>query len=76
MIIRRGYRYRLKITPETERALRIQAGHCRFVWNQALRLNLLRLNQGVSLAWYNELAWWLRFWKTTDERSFLREAHS
>jgi len=29
MIIRQGYRYRLKTTPEIEHALRIQAGHAR-----------------------------------------------
>ncbi len=76
MIVRQGYRYRLKTTPEIEHQLRVQAGHCRFVWNEALRLNLARLEQGVPLLWYADLCGLAKLWKATDERSFLREAHS
>jgi len=76
MIIRQGYRYRLKTTPEIEHALRVQAGHCRFVWNEALKLNLGRLEQGVALLWHADLCGMAKLWKKTEQREFLGEAHS
>ena len=52
------------------------AGCCRFLWNKALALNLKRLEAKQTLMWYNELAFWLTFWKKTEELSFLKECHS
>ena len=76
MIIRQGWRYRLKTTPEVEHALRVQAGHARFVWNEALKLNLRRLEQGVPLLWRDALCGMIKLWKMTEQRDFLRDAHS
>jgi transposase len=52
------------------------AGCCRLVWNKALALNLSRLEHKQSILWYNEVAYWLTFWKSTDDLSFLKECHS
>jgi putative transposase len=76
MIIRRGYRFKLKITPEIEKTLRTIAGHARFVWNKALRLNLDRLNHGVPIMRYADLCGLLQLWKQSEEYGFLAEAHS
>ncbi len=43
MKVLRGYRFKLKPTPDIEHVLTKMAGHARFVWNSALRLNLERL---------------------------------
>ena len=74
--VRRGYRFKLKTTPDTERVLRVMAGHTRFVWNKALRLNLDRLDRGVPILWYADLCGLLRLWKQSEEYGFLAEAHS
>jgi len=76
MTVQRGYRFKLKTTPDTERVLRVMAGHTRFVWNKALRLNLDRLDRGVPILWYADLCGLLRLWKQSEEYGFLAEAHS
>lgn len=76
MLIRRGYRFKLKTTPVIEEILIIMAGHARFVWNKALWLNRTRLRQGVPIIWYNELSKLLRLWKQSEEYGFLIQAHS
>ena len=76
MVIRRGYRFRLDPSPTVDRQLTTFVGHARYVWNQALALNLRRLDQGVPLLWYEDMAGLLRFWKDTAERGFLADAPS
>src|SRR5690625_4234768 len=76
MIIRRGYRFKLKCSQEQHSLFTVYAGHNRFVWNFFLRLNLQRLEHGHELLWYGEMARYLTFLKRTDELSFLREAPS
>ena len=76
MLIRKAYRYKLKTTPEIEQRCLMMAGCCRLVWNKALALNLYRLENKQPVLWYNELAFWLEFWKNTDELTFLKETHS
>lgn len=76
MIIRRGYRFKLKTTPDIEKTFAMMAGHTRFVWNKALRLNLDRLDRGVPILWYADLCGLLRLWKQSEEYGFLAEAHS
>ena len=39
-------------------------------------VNLRRLEQGVPLLWRDALCGMIKLWKMTDERGFLREAHS
>lgn len=76
MKLRKAYKYRLKAKPDQAALFSMQAGCCRFVWNKALVINLSRLERKQSLLWYNEMAFWLAFWKSTDEAAFLKEAPS
>ena len=39
-------------------------------------MNLERLEKGQGIVWYNELAFWLRLWKQSDEYGFLKECPS
>ncbi len=59
-----------------EHILRIMAGHARFVWNKFLAMNLSRLRNGQKILWYDEMAWFLKLWKQSNEYGFLNEAHS
>jgi putative transposase len=76
MLIRKAYKFRLKTDQEIEGKLAQFAGCCRFLWNKALALNLRRLNEKQPLMWYRELAFWLTFWKRTEEHQFLKQTHS
>ena len=76
MLIRKAYKFKLKTNPKIEKKLAQSAGCCRFLWNKALALNLRRLEEKQPLMWYQELAFWLTFWKKTDEHSFLKQLHS
>lgn len=76
MLIRKAYKFKLKTSHEVEQKLAQSAGCCRFLWNKALALNLRRLEKKQPLMWYQELAFWLTFWKKTDECSFLKQPHS
>jgi len=76
MIIRKAFKYRLKLTPE-QRILCTQfAGINRFVWNKVLALNLTRLNEKQPLLWYQESNWLTQLWKQSDEYAFLKDAPS
>ncbi len=76
MIIRKAFKYKLKATTQIEQKCASMAGCCRLVWNKALAMNLHRLDIKAPILWYNELAHWLKFWKSTDELEFLKESHS
>lgn len=76
MIIRKAYKFKLKTNNQIEEKLAQFSGCCRFVWNKALALNMKRLEENQSLMWYQELSFWLTFWKGTDEHSFLKNCHS
>lgn len=76
MIVHKGYKYRLKTNFEQEQVLRLFAGHCRFVWNKALDLQMNRLNHKVPVLNYHELTCLLKLWKHSEEWGFLKEAHS
>ena len=41
-----------------------------------LALNLHRLEHKQALLWYQEMAFWLTLWKSSDEYAFLRDCHS
>lgn len=76
MIIRKAYKFKLKTTREIEEKFSQFSGCCRFVWNKSLTLNLRRLEEKQPMMWYQELSFWLKFWKNTDEHSFLKDCHS
>lgn len=74
MIIRKGYRYRLKTNPEHHRLFRLFSGHCRFIWNKALALQMTRLESKTPLLNYQDLAGLLQLWKSSEEYGFLKES--
>jgi IS605 OrfB family transposase len=76
MIVRKGYKFRLKTNVESERLFRLFSGHCRFLWNKALALQMARLESKTPLLSYQDLAGLVKLWKRSEEYGFLKEAHS
>lgn len=76
VIRRQGYKFRLEPKPKHMKHLNRSLGANRFVWNKLLAMNLHRLNNGQPMLWYNEMAWWITFWKNSDEYGFLNDAPS
>jgi putative transposase len=74
--IRKAFKFRLKVTHETDAKLNNYVGGCRFVWNKALTLNLDRLNNNLPILWYQELNFWATLWKQSDEYGFLSDVPS
>lgn len=74
--IRKAFKFRLKLTPDTEQKLVRYAGGCRFVWNKALMLNLARLQEKQPILWYQALNFWATLWKQSDDYGFLSELPS
>jgi len=76
MLIGKAYEFRLRSDPELEQKLFRQAGCCRWAWNQVWRMNRLRLTNHQSLTRYQESAFWLKLWKSSEENAFFHEVHS
>lgn len=76
MKIRKAYKFRLKVTEEVEAKLTEFSGHCRFVYNKVWAINQDRLRRKLPILWYQEMAFWLRLWKQSDEYGFLKDCHS
>ncbi|WP_028575467.1 RNA-guided endonuclease InsQ/TnpB family protein, partial [Desulfonatronovibrio hydrogenovorans] len=75
MLIRRGYRFRLKLRDGDEQKFVQFAGCCRFVWNKALTYqDGLFKAEGEKILSKTKLLNLLPEWK--NEHPFLREAHS
>lgn len=74
MKIRKAFKYRLKPTESQAEMLSHFTGHCRFVWNKVLSLNLARLKEKHALMWYHEADYWSKLWKRSEEYGFLKEA--
>ena len=72
----KAYKFRLKTNKKIRDLFSRFAGHCRFVWNQFWYLNWHRLFNGLPIMSYNEMSFWLTRWKKSEERGWLREAHS
>lgn len=73
---RKAYRYRLKTTGEIEGKFKQFAGCCRFVWNKVWTINQERLANSHRIITYQESAFWLKLWKSSDDFEFLRDCHS
>ncbi len=77
MLICKAYKFKLKIHhPDIAVKLAQFAGCTRFVWNKVLALNLFRLESKQGMVWYNEMAFWLKLWKQSEEYGFLKDCHS
>ncbi len=73
LIIRKAYKFRLKPSLQQIELMHSYAGHCRFLWNKVLRLNLFRLEHKQPLIWYHEADYWSKLWKASDRYGFLKE---
>lgn len=76
MLIRKGFRYRLKTDTASERTLSRFAGSCRFVWNKALALQKELLESGEYCIKYKALCEHLKAWKSDENLQWLSETHS
>lgn len=74
MSIKKAYRFKLKPSTSQEKQLHDIAGHCRFLWNKVLKINLERLKNKQPLMWYHEADFWCKLWKNSEEYGFLKEA--
>src|SRR6267142_468156 len=76
MILRRGYKYRLKANRHIRQHFAKNAGACRFVWNKILAINERRYLAGVPRLTYYD-AWALvAWWKQSAEYGWLQEANA
>lgn len=76
MIIRKGYKHRMKTDAETKQKFAQFAGSCRFVWNKILATNEARqISNTPRLNWY-ESKKYLPIWKQSEEYGFLADVHS
>jgi putative transposase len=73
MRIRKAYKFRLKPNTKQLSMFDAFAGHCRFVWNKCLQLNLVRLKNKQRIMYYQELDFWTKLWKQSLEYDFLKE---
>lgn len=73
MLIRKAYKFRLKPNVAQIELLHRYAGHTRFLWNKALAINLNRLKAKQQIMYYQELDFWSKLWKQSEEYGFLKE---
>ena len=71
MKTRLAFKFRLCPTPAQEGLLSRHAGGVRFVWNKALDLQKRRLDAGIPLLSYGDLAKLLTLWRASEEFGFL-----
>ena len=71
MLIRKAYKFRLNTNAETAQMMLQYAGNCRFLWNKALKANLFKLKNKQPLCYYQELDFFSKLWKKSEEYGFL-----
>jgi putative transposase len=76
MLIRKGYKYRLKTPPNIHQQFVRYAGACRFVWNKILAINEGRYLAGVPGLSYADATRLLTLWKQSEEYGWLNSVHS
>lgn len=76
MIVRKAFKFRLRVKPHQEEKLSQFAGCCRFVWNRGLALNKESNDQDQGYLNYHSLATQLPAWKKSEEMAFLKESQS
>lgn len=75
MIIRQGFKYKLKTSEQLEATCRLFAGHRRFVYNYFVELNQHRLSNGWKILRYGEMEFWLsKILMKSEERAWLSQA--
>ena len=73
MLIKKAFRFRIKLEFDLEEKLIFFAGACRFVWNKFLILNRERLKDGHAIIRYYEMDFFSKLWKNSDEYGFLKQ---
>jgi putative transposase len=73
MRIKKAYRVKLKINALQSQQMHTYAGHTRFLWNKCLKINLYRLQCKKPIMRYNEMDFWSKLYKQSDEYGFLSE---
>jgi putative transposase len=73
VIIRKSFKFRLKINETTSNKLSQVAGSCRFVWNKALALQIERLEAKEKLLPYTQISKQLTEWRKDQDTLFLSE---
>ena len=76
MLRREAFKFRLEPKPAARILLAQFAGCCRLVWNKALALQKMLLEEKQSCLSYNKLAGALRDWKQEEDLLFLQQCHS
>ena len=66
-----AFKFRLVPTLDQEILLSRHAGCVRFVWNKALDLQMRRLEAGIPLLSYGDLAKLLTLWRSSEDYGFL-----
>ncbi len=67
----RAFKFRLVPTAQQDALLSRHAGCVRFVWNKALDLQKKRLDAGIPLLSYGDLAKILTLWRSSEDYGFL-----
>ena len=75
-VIRKAYKYRLKVRSTVANIFSQAAGCCRLVWNKALALQKELLDNEESVLNYSKLCKQLSEWKKNEDFAFLRQVHS
>lgn len=76
MKIRKAFKFRLNVPLKRQKEFFEFAGCCRFLWNKCLAINLFRLNNNLRILRYNELDFWSKLWKNSEEYGFLKNCQS
>lgn len=69
----RAFRFQLRISPGTQRALRRYAGSCRWVWNAAIAEQRRQREVGEKFASYGAMCRWLTRWRHAPDTVWLSE---
>ena len=73
---RMAYKFKLKLSAKQKSSIANYVGSTRFLWNKALALNLSRLKEKQHILYYQELDFFSKLWKKSDEYGFLKECPS
>jgi putative transposase len=76
MIIRKGYKCRMKADTESKQKFAWHAGSCRFVWNKALATNEARPLSNRPRIGFADGCKYLTLWKQSEEYGFLGDVYS
>ena len=76
MKIRKAFKFRLNVNLKQSEKMFQFAGCCRFVWNKCWHLNKRRLQNKLHILRYQEMAFWCKFWRQSEEYAFLKDCQS